>query len=192
MRKFLDNLNNLNEFRGRHQTLKIHVQEKLHTHNFLRGAGVQESGKPPTAARPPGGGFRDFSILRFHAGFFRGFSRPLINHGERGRSRRKREKSTRKRRRTCKIQWISLEINRNLGVTRWNPAKPSGNAVKLSEIQSFSSGAALFSLCITWFLAGNKKFWEILQKHLTIYIYIYMIDCTKCCVTCTTSYIFYL
>lgn len=103
-RKFIDNLNNSSEFCGRHQTLKIHVQEKLHTHNFLRGAGVQESGKPPTAARPPGGGFRDFSILRFHAGFFRGFSRPLINHGERGCSRRKREKSTRKRRRTCKIQ----------------------------------------------------------------------------------------
>ena len=90
MRKFLDNLNNLNEFRGRHQTLKIHVQEKLHTHNFLRGAGVQESGKPPTAARPPGGGFRDFSFLHFHAGFFRGFSRPLINHGGHGRKRRTR------------------------------------------------------------------------------------------------------
>ena len=94
MSKFLDNLNNSSEFRGRHQTLKIHVQEKLYTHIFSRGAGVQESGKPPTAARPPGGGFRDFSILRFHAGFFRGFSRPLINHGERGCSRRKREKST--------------------------------------------------------------------------------------------------
>jgi hypothetical protein len=71
MRKFLDNLNNLNEFRGRHQTLKIHVQEKLHTHNFLRGAGVQESGKPPTAARPPGGG-SGFFISAFPCWLFPG------------------------------------------------------------------------------------------------------------------------
>lgn len=171
MRKLLDNLNNSSWFRDRHQTLKIHVQEKLHTHNFSCAEREHGNDKPPTAARPPGGGFRDFSILRFHAGFFRGFSRPLINHGERGCSRWKREKSTRKRRRTCKIQWISLEIAWNHGVSRWNPAKLSGNIVKSSEFQPFSFGTALFSLCIVWFSAWNKNFWEILQKHLTIYIW---------------------
>lgn len=73
MSKFLDNLNNSSEFRGRHQTLKIHVQEKLYTHIFSRGAGVQESGKPPTAARPPGDGFGIFhfcvSMLAFSGDF---------------------------------------------------------------------------------------------------------------------------
>lgn len=57
---------------------------KSHAHNFSCAEREHGNGKPPTAARPPGGGFRDFSFLRFHAGFFRGFSRPLIKHGERG------------------------------------------------------------------------------------------------------------
>ena len=63
MRKFLDNLNNSSGFRGRHQTLKIHVQEKLHTHNFSRGAGVQESGKPPDSRKATGG--EGFGIFQF-------------------------------------------------------------------------------------------------------------------------------
>ena len=72
-RKFLDNLNNLNRFRGRHQTVKIHVQEELHTHIFQCGAGVHENDKPPVTARRPGGWFRDFSFLRFNAGFLGDF-----------------------------------------------------------------------------------------------------------------------
>ena len=164
MRKFVDNLNNFCNFIGRHQTLKMHIQGKSADTNFSCCGAGHHSRSPPTATRPPGGVLRENLILIFQCWFSRRISRPTQNHGGRGRLRRKREKSTRKRRRTCKIQWISLEIKRTPGVTRWNPAKSSVNAVKSSEIQ-------LFSLCIVWFSARNKNFWEILQKHLTIYIW---------------------
>ena len=86
-RKFLDNLNNLNGFRGRHQTVKIHVQEELHTHIFSRGAGVQEPEKPPDSRMAIGGmvtgkSHFDFSMLLFSADF------PTVT-----KSRRKRPKT---------------------------------------------------------------------------------------------------
>ena len=71
-RKFLDNLNNLNGFRGRHQTVKIHVQEELHTHIFSRGAGVQEHDKPPDSRKSIGGMVSRFFISAFQCWLFPG------------------------------------------------------------------------------------------------------------------------
>lgn len=139
---------------------------------FSHGAGHRQQKPPPDSRKATGGVLRDFSFLICDAGFFRGFSRPLINHGGRGRSRRKRRRLYANGGSGAKSGAFSFRTKRNAAFLQKSQYF-HGKRLKTNKSRVFSFVLRYFPAfwCILPSFSGemdeNK---EVLWKLLTIYI----------------------
>ena len=146
--------------------LKVHIQTN-----------GSEAAFPSRVALSPhkaGDGFGILSDQKAAPRLFWEFSRPLINHGEHGRERRKRRKTAWNRRWNALFssvaRWKGLKTLCFAAELSENEGKRHENGVKSCVSRRFSINQPRFHVC-----GGlSRRFGEILWKVLTIYIYIYI------------------
>ena len=188
MRKIEGNLNNWRDFSGRRQTLKLHIQGRS-PHKIFSCCGAGHHSRSPRQPQGHRGMVTGFYISDF---WYWLFSADFPTDT--------------KPRRTRTLTAETGEIHQKMAAHLQNPVNFTWNqenswhyTLKSCKIERERGEIEWNSVVFIWrgyVFAVHCLIFGVKQKFLRNFAKtldnIYMIDCTKCCVICTTSYIFYL